>query len=92
MQFEWDEKKNEINIRQHGIDFADVADIFNYPMLVELDDRKNYGEERWTGIGLLQNRIAVVVYTERYQSTIRIISARKANSHEHRRYQEFISN
>jgi len=92
MQFEWDEKKNEINIRQHGIDFADVADIFNYPMLVELDDRHNYGEERWTGIGLLQNRIAVVVYTERYQSTIRIISARKANSHEHRRYQEFISN
>lgn len=92
MHFEWDEKKNEINIRQHGIDFADVVDIFNYPMLVELDDRKNYGEERWTGIGLLQNRIAVVVYTERYQSTIRIISARKANSHEHRRYQEFISN
>ncbi len=92
MQFEWDEEKNESNIHHHGLDFADVAEMFNYPMLLDLDDRQDYGEERWTGIGLLQNRIAVVVYTERYQNTIRIISARKANSYERKRYQEYISN
>ncbi len=91
MQFEWDEEKNELNIRYHGLDFADVVEIFNYPMLLDLDDRQDYGEERWTGIGLLQNRVAVVVYTERYQSTIRIISARKANNYERKRYQEYIS-
>ncbi|MCG8314520.1 MAG: BrnT family toxin, partial [Pseudomonadales bacterium] len=33
MQFEWDEAKNTINIRKHGIDFADVTDMFNHPML-----------------------------------------------------------
>ena len=32
MHFEWDEAKNEANIRKHGIDFADVKDMFNYPM------------------------------------------------------------
>jgi len=46
MRFEWDEAKNAANIRKHGIDFADVTDIFNHPMLAMLDQREDYGEER----------------------------------------------
>ena len=92
MRFEWDDEKNTINIRQHGIDFADASSMFDHMMLVEFDDRQDYGEERWKGIGLLQNRVAVVVYVERSQNTIRIISARKANSYERKRYQEYVSN
>lgn len=66
--------------------------MFDHVMLVELDNRNDYGEERWQGLGWLQNRVAVVVYLERHQNTIRIISARKANSYERRRYQEYLSN
>jgi len=49
MCFEWDEAKNTANIRKHGIDFADAIDIFNHPMLAILDEREDYGEERWIG-------------------------------------------
>lgn len=65
MQFEWDEAKNLENIRKHEIDFADVPAMFERPMLIELDDRFNYGEDRWFGIGFLGNGIAVVIWTER---------------------------
>ncbi len=51
MQFEWDEAKNLENIRKHRIDFADVPDMFDGSMLVELDERTDYGEDRWIGIG-----------------------------------------
>ncbi|EDX76525.1 hypothetical protein MC7420_4781 [Coleofasciculus chthonoplastes PCC 7420] len=46
----------------------------------KLDDRFDYGEERWFGIGFLGNGVAVVVWTERQGDVIRIISARKALS------------
>ncbi|WP_246828959.1 BrnT family toxin [Synechococcus sp. PCC 7502] len=46
MQFEWDETKNLENIRKHKIDFADVPTMFENDMLIDLDDRFDYGEER----------------------------------------------
>jgi hypothetical protein len=92
MGFEWDEAKNEINIRKHGIDFADVKDMFNHPMLTMLDEREDYGEERWIGIGWMQQLMGVVVYVERHEDTIRIISARKATKQEVRRYEQCIKN
>lgn len=88
MLYEWDEEKNRINLLKHGLDFTDAWEIFNVPMLVLLDDRKDYGEDRWIGIGLLRSRIVVVVYTERDEDTIRIISLRKALSHERARYEK----
>ncbi|PIP05432.1 MAG: hypothetical protein COX52_11965, partial [Syntrophobacterales bacterium CG23_combo_of_CG06-09_8_20_14_all_48_27] len=47
MRFEWDEKKNNENIRKHGLDFSDVWQVFENPLLSKLDDRENYGEDRW---------------------------------------------
>ncbi|PXX42579.1 ribonuclease toxin BrnT of type II toxin-antitoxin system [Undibacterium pigrum] len=41
MRFEWDENKNQINIRKHGIDFSDAADIFKHPMLTLFDGRED---------------------------------------------------
>ncbi len=90
MRFEWDQAKNEINISKHGIDFADVKDMFNHPMLTLLDDRENYEEERWIGLGWIQQFVGVVVYVEHYEDTIRIISARKATKHEVRNYEQSI--
>jgi uncharacterized DUF497 family protein len=79
MQFEWDEAKNLENIRKHEIDFADVSEMFDGSMLIEPDDRFDYGEDCWFGIGFFGNSIAVVVWTQRYGNAIRIISARRAN-------------
>ena len=91
MQFEWDQAKNLENIRKHRIDFADVPEMFNGPMLAELDERADYGEERWIGIGFLRNGTAVVVWTERQDNVIRIISARKANRYECQRFEQYLT-
>ncbi|VXD16783.1 conserved hypothetical protein [Planktothrix serta PCC 8927] len=63
MQFEWDEAKRSENIAKHRIDFADVSEMFDRPMLTEIDQRTDYGEDRWIGIGFLRNGVAVVVWT-----------------------------
>ena len=60
-------------------------------MLIELDDRFDYGEDRWFGIGFLGSGIAVVVWTERQKNTIRIISARRANRYEQKRFEKHLS-
>ena len=91
MQFEWDAAKNLENIRKHQIDFADVPAMFDSEMLIEFDNRADYGEERWIGIGFLGPGIAVVVWTERFKNLIRIISARRANNHEKKQFQRYIS-
>ncbi len=91
MQFEWDEAKNLENIRKHEIDFADVSSMFDGEMLIELDDRFDYGEDRWFGIGFLGFGIAIIVWAERRKDVIRIISARRANRHEQKRFEQYLS-
>ncbi|WP_013325203.1 BrnT family toxin [Gloeothece verrucosa] len=91
MQFEWDEAKNLENIRKHRIDFADIPAMFDGSMLTELDERTNYGEDRWISIGFLQNLVVVVVWTERQNNIIRIISARKANRYERQRFEKYLT-
>ncbi|MEH2281960.1 MAG: BrnT family toxin [Nostoc sp.] len=92
MKFEWDERKNQSNIRKHGLDFADAFCVFNLPMLVYLDEREDYGEDRYLGIGLLDGRIVLVIYTEPGEELVRIISLRKALSHERKRYEQYLKN
>ncbi len=92
MNFEWDERKNASNLAKHGFDFADAPGIFDLPMVVDLDVRETYGEDRWVGIGLLNGRVVVIVYTEPSEQIIRIISLRKALSHERKRYEQYIKN
>lgn len=90
MCFEWDDSKNVANISKHGIDFRDAIDIFNHPMLTAIDERFTYGEERWVAIGLMRKMVGVVVYTERREGVVRIISARKATRREVRLYEQNI--
>ncbi|MBN3905476.1 MAG: BrnT family toxin [Nostoc sp. NMS1] len=91
MQFEWEETKNLENIRKHQIDFADVPGMFDNSMLIELDERFDYGEDRWIGIGFLGNGVAVVVWTERQNNIVRIISARRANRYERQRLEQYLT-
>ncbi len=86
MRLDWDKAKNERNIRLRGLDFADAPAMFDAPMLVLADRRREYGEKRYIGLGTVNSRVMVVVYTERGDEVIRIISFRKANSREQKRY------
>jgi uncharacterized protein len=90
MRFEWDEEKNQINIRKHGFDFADAWEIFTMPMLISADEREDYREDRWIGVGLLRATTVVVVYVERSCNVIRIISLRKALAHERDEYEKLL--
>lgn len=82
MNIVWDDQKNQSNLRKHGLSFANASKLFESPMLVDLDDRFDYGEERWVGIGRIGSRTVVVVYTEPDEATIGVISSRKALNHE----------
>jgi uncharacterized protein len=92
MNFEWDERKKEVNIDKHGFDFADADRIFDLPMAVELDERDDYGEDRWIGTGMLDGRVVVVIYTEPDEEITRIISLRKALSYERKNYEQYLKN
>ncbi|MHC5822051.1 MAG: BrnT family toxin [Nostoc sp.] len=92
MKFEWDQQKNEVNIVKHELDFADAPRIFRLPLRISLDDRQDYGEDRLIGLGMLDGRIVVVVFTELDEETIRIISLRKALPYERKRYEQYLKN
>ncbi|MEK6801175.1 MAG: BrnT family toxin [Nitrospirota bacterium] len=89
VRFEWDEEKRTTNLAKHGIDFLDVPEIFTGPMLVGPDVRNDYGESMKIGFGFIRGRLMAVVCTER-AGTIRIISARKANTLEEARDKETV--
>lgn len=53
MRYLWDERKRRSNLRKHGLDFVDAPRVFEGPKFIRADTREEYGEERWTLIGLL---------------------------------------
>lgn len=90
MRFEWDEKKRLANLEKHGIDFKDVTEIFNNPYLSWRDDRCDYGEVREIVLGDIGRTIIVAVITDRAGKVIRIISARRANKNERKKFKKAI--
>ena len=89
LDFEWDENKCEIKIAKHGMDFDDAHYLWDSPLLIVADNRKDYGEQRWKGTGLLNYRVMVVIFTQPQLDTIRIISLRKANHREINDHEKF---
>ena len=86
--FQWDDDKAALNYAKHGVRFEAARDVFKDPFAIEeIDDRENYGEERFILIGTASSRLLVVVYTMRGETT-RIISARGAEPYEQRQYHE----
>ena len=90
MIFEWDEAKNRANIRKHGFDLADAAEMFRGVLVADPDTREDYGDKRWRGVGMIRGRTAYVVFAERGPEAIRIISLRKATRRESKEYQKAI--
>jgi uncharacterized DUF497 family protein len=90
VKYEWDNDKNELNFKKHGISFEEAQTVWADPMSQEFyDDEHSDGEERYFRIGhSVNSRILLVVFCERDSGdTIRIISARRATSSERSDYE-----
>jgi uncharacterized protein len=83
--FVWDEEKRAANLRKHGADFALVERFDFAGAVIITDDRRDYGETRYRAFGAVGKRLYALVFTRR-GDRIRIISLRKANAREIRRY------
>jgi len=93
MKFEWDRKKENINIKKHGVTFEQASYVFADPFaLNRYDDEHSEDEDRWVLLGKsLNETILLVVHTFRDNNGkefVRIISARKATKKEEKAYKE----
>jgi len=93
MVFAWDEAKDRINRRKHGVSFETAALVFDDPNAVSYRERVVGTEQRWHTIGLAGGIVVLlVVHTSEEQNDeeeIRIISARKASSRERALYDAY---
>jgi hypothetical protein len=93
MQFKWDENKHLSNVFKHSVTFKDACHIFSDKSILTLHDKSHsFDEDRWISLGVTNmGKILVVVHTFAFiegEELVRIISARKANSREHKIYYE----
>ena len=91
IEFEWDEKKAQLNFEKHKVSFEESITIFNDPLVATMSDPDHsYDEQRYITLGQsVKGRILIISYAER-QSRTRIISCRKATSREQKAYEEGI--
>ena len=89
-KFEWDDEKAERNTLKHGISFEMAVFAFDDPYALTMDDeRHSAAEHRQWLIGDSGERVLVIVFTIRPpKGNIRIVSARRANRRERRKYKE----
>ena len=87
MRFEWDPAKAASNLRKHAVTFEEAAACFRDPLALVLDEPRD--PVRLILIGrATRARLIFTVYFERSAALIRIVSARRATTHERRRYEE----
>lgn len=91
MRFEWDAEKARRNLAKHGVSFEDAVLVWDDPHAEIVLDRSESGEERYWAVGHVGPGLLVVVHLypdPREQGLVRIISARKAERHERRKYED----
>ncbi len=88
MIFDWDDNKATLNKKKHGVSFAEAATVFSDPNAIELLDGKNSDkEDRWILVGQsAKSQVLLVVYVEREEEVVRLISARRAVKEEINQY------
>lgn len=87
VQIEFDPAKNERNVRERGLSFERARDFEFESAVFAIDDRQPYGETRIRAFGRLDGRLHALVFVET-ESGIRVISFRKANAREVKRYEQ----
>lgn len=85
MKIEYDPAKRNTTLETRGLDMAQAGEVWNGPHLSFEDNRQDYGEPRFITFGLLSDRLVFVAWTQR-GNTCRVISMRKANEREKKRY------
>jgi uncharacterized DUF497 family protein len=92
MRFEWDPKKAARNAKLHGVSFEDARELFETQadVLEIYDVEHSVTEDRFKSIGPIRRGLVLVVWTERRDDLIRIISARLATESEQSMYQDFV--
>ena len=90
-RFEWDPDKAERNLRKHGVSFEVASRAFVDPLALTVLDRVEGGQQRWQTIGLVDGVLVLLVAhtvreSESGDEIIRLISARKADPTERKRY------
>jgi uncharacterized DUF497 family protein len=94
MRFEWDFSKANTNELKHGVSFDVARRVFDDPYALMEQDRVKDGELRWRTIGIVNGLILLMVahtigvYEDEVEETVRIISARRANRGERKRYEK----
>lgn len=87
MGISYDPKKDAQNVRERKVSFALAHDFEWNSAYVREDTRKNYGERRYQALGEIAGRLYMVVFTPR-RGDVHVISSRKANRREIKRYEE----
>jgi hypothetical protein len=86
VRFTWDARKAASNLRKHGVSFAEAATAFDDPLGAYYPDTLR--EDRFILIGhSRRHRLLYVVHGEVHPDVVRIISARRATSHERAHYE-----
>ena len=83
MEFEWAEDKRLKVMRERGVDFVDVALIFEHPVWTRPDNRRDYSEQRWRSVGMVDDACYVAIHTRRGMK-IRLVTACNAGRDEER--------
>jgi uncharacterized protein len=88
----WEEAKDLANRRKHGVSFEEAKELFTSGIdyLEIFDDVHSDMEDRFIAIGPITRGLVLVVWTERDEDTIRIISARWATKHEQKLFHNFL--
>ncbi len=87
MKIEYDPDKNQCNIERRNLPFDYAAELDWDTALIWTDNRRDYGEIRYCALGYIAHRLHQIAFTVR-EDTIRVISLRKANKREVKRYAE----
>ena len=87
MRLTYDPKKNLENTRERGLSFERAAEFDFVTAHTDIDRRRDYGETRFTSTGYLGERLHVICFTET-DDGIRVISFRKANDREKKKYEK----
>ena len=89
VRIEWDPKKAEANLREHGVAFAEAATVLTDDFALTREDVDSVGERRFVSLGMsATGALLVLVFTHREPDVYRLISSWKANKPQRKLYEK----
>jgi uncharacterized protein len=89
VKIDWDPRKAEANLREHGVSFAEAATVLTDDYALTREDQDSVAEQRFVSLGMsATGALLVVVYTHREPDIYRLISSWKANKPQRKQYEE----